>query len=215
METDDSSIEIWGDNRKVIEDKIGTIMSDFRKGLKYEYKYNVALNSFVFKTPFENKEFRVPKDPYSYLLHFDKPKNHREELFIKMLIRRLEKSMAKYGVSFTKQKDEEKQFKSEHELIGKEVVVRDWDRGKIVFRGITVGYDGSWKFRVQSKYQDKYMIADHRRVELLTPNMDNASIDDSDRINKAVRQLKKYSSDWEFLKANRIKEYLDRIGYKR
>lgn len=214
---DSSTVEIWGENRELLEDKIGRVMSDFRKGLKYRYTYNKNMERFVFDMPFPytEKKFQVPIKPYSYLLHFDKPTNHKEKLFIKMLIRRLTKSMSKYGVTFTEKKKEEKTFKGTHELINKEVIVRDWNRGKIIFKGVAVGYDGYYDLKIQSKYQDKYTIADKRRVELLQPNTINSNIDEDERIERAVRQLKKYSSEWDFLKANKVKEYLDRIGYKR
>lgn len=214
---DSSTVEIWGENRDLLEDKINRIMSDFRKGLKYHYTYNKNMERFVFDMPFPctEKKFQVPIKPCSYLLYFDTPTNYKEKLFIKMLIRRLTKSMSKYGVTFTKEKKEEKIFKYTHELINKEVVVRGGDRGKIIFRGLVVGYDGHCDFKIKSKYQDKYIIVNKRRVELITSNISKVKIKDDVRIERAVRCLEKFSDEWEFIKANRVKTYLNRIGYSK
>ncbi|MGL4865525.1 MAG: hypothetical protein ACRC4T_20710, partial [Cetobacterium sp.] len=101
------------------------------------------------------------------------------------------------------------------EFLNKEVLVRDYRRGKIIFRGIVTQFDDWYTLKIKGKYQDTIIEANEKRVELYNPNIVKCTLDEEERLDRALNKLREHSKNWEFLKAQNIKVYLDRIGYKR
>lgn len=123
--------------------------------------------------------------------------------------------MNKYKVEFIECKRSGRNRTADHELLNKEVLIRDYLRGKIIFRGTVIQFDDWHTFKIKGKYQDTIIEADKREIELYNPNVVKCTLDEEERLDRALNKLREHSKNWEFLKAQNVKVYLDRVGYKR
>lgn len=190
-------------------------MREFRKLLKTKYVYDSKGEEFIFDIPNSDKKIRVWDRCYQTLIYFNDLTTHQEQLFLKTIILKLKKCMAKYGIEFIECKKYERTRTADHEFLNKEVLVRDYRRGKIIFRGIVIQFDDWYTLKIKGKYQDAIIETDKKRVELYNSNIVKCTLDEEERLDRALNKLREHSKNWEFLKAQNIKVYLDRIGYKR
>lgn len=214
-DVNDSYIQITNKDFELIEDRIGTIMRNFRKSLKTKYIYNSRQEEFIFDIPNSDKKIRILDKYYRTLIYYNDLVTRHEQLFFRTIILKLKKCMAKYGVEFIECEKSERTRTADHEFLNKEVLVRDYRRGKIIFRGIVTQFDDWYTLKIKGKYQDTIIEADKKRVELYNPNIVKCTLDEEERLDRALNKLREHSKNWEFLKAQNIKVYLDRIGYKR
>ncbi|WP_297639505.1 hypothetical protein [uncultured Clostridium sp.] len=214
-DVNDSYIQITNKDFELIEDRIGTIMRTFRKSLKTKYIYNSRQEEFIFDIPNSDKKIRIWDKYYRTLIYYNDLVTRHEQLFFRTIILKLKKCMAKYGVEFIECEKSERTRTADHEFLNKEVLVRDYIRGKIIFRGIVTQFDDWYTLKIKGKYQDTIIEANEKRVELYNPNIIKCTLDKDERIGRALNKLREHSENWEFLKAQNIKVYLDRIGYKR
>lgn len=214
-DVNDSYIQITNKDFEFIEDRIGTIMRAFRKSLKTKYIYNSRQEEFIFDIPNSDKKIRIWDKYYRTLIYYNGLVTRHEQLFFRTIILKLKKCMAKYGVEFIECENVGRTRTADHELLNKEVLVRDYRRGKILFRGTVIQFDDWHTFKIKGKYQDTVIEADLRELELYNPNIIKCTLDEEKRLDRALNKLREHSENWEFLKAQNIKVYLDRIGYKR
>ncbi len=211
----DRYIQISHEYFDLISDRIGTIMREFRKLLKTKYTYDSRREEFVFDIPNSDKKIRIWNRCYQTLIFYNDLITHHEELFFRSIILKLKKCMAKYGVKFIECEKHERTRTADHELLNKEVLVREYRRGKIIFRGTVIQFDDWHTFKIKGKYQNTIIEADKEKIELYNPNVIKCTLSEEERLDRALIKLKEHSKNWEFLKAQNIKVYLDRIGYKR